>query len=362
MGLIEFGAGVQRPAQHQLRQPRRVADRGRGRQRRRRRLHRSSRRSRTRSARRPTRPRSQTVEIYKADKLRQPAGRPDQRLHPQRVEPAPAVGPRRTVPYTRSGAAGYPDYEPLQRPRRLPDVPAPRGRHHRRRDHLPLHLGHADGLVHRAGHRATTRWSSPTRCAWSRSCERPPSAARRDAARRGQSLVEFAISVPVFMLLLFGMLEFGFAFNHHLTLEYATREGARTGAALADAAPTASPATHVDDADHRRGPARPQSPRLADRPEPRSARSGSTRPTPPATRSARPDQHAGSTRAPGPTVDGVALDFKSNDRRLGRLPGRHPEQRRQPRLDRGQPDLQLPPDQSPLGVFLGGGRHAGHLT
>ena len=42
------------------------------------------------------------------------------------------------------------------------------------------------------------------------------------------------MSVPVFVMLLFGMLEFGFAFNHNLTLEYATREGARTGAALAN--------------------------------------------------------------------------------------------------------------------------------
>lgn len=60
---------------------------------------------------------------------------------------------------------------------------------------------------------------------------RPP--ARRDRSR-GQSLVEFSVLVPAFMLLLFGMLEFGFVFTHNLTLEYATREGARTGAALAD--------------------------------------------------------------------------------------------------------------------------------
>ncbi len=51
--------------------------------------------------------------------------------------------------------------------------------------------------------------------------------------RHGQSLVEYAITVPVFLLILLGMLEFGFAFSHHLTMEYATREGARTGAALA---------------------------------------------------------------------------------------------------------------------------------
>ena len=40
--------------------------------------------------------------------------------------------------------------------------------------------------------------------------------------------------VPVFLLILLGMLEFGFAFNHNLTLELATREGARAGAAMAD--------------------------------------------------------------------------------------------------------------------------------
>ena len=62
-------------------------------------------------------------------------------------------------------------------------------------------------------------------------------AGRRTRAR-GQSLVEFSVSVPVFVLLLFGMLEFGFAFNHNMTLEYATREGARTGAALANGTTT----------------------------------------------------------------------------------------------------------------------------
>ena len=40
--------------------------------------------------------------------------------------------------------------------------------------------------------------------------------------------------VPVFMLLLLAMLEFGFAFDQRLTLEYATREGARVGSALAN--------------------------------------------------------------------------------------------------------------------------------
>lgn len=57
----------------------------------------------------------------------------------------------------------------------------------------------------------------------------PRRAARR---RNGQSLVEFALLLPVFLLLLLGMLEFGLAFTHNLTLEYATREGARVGSSL----------------------------------------------------------------------------------------------------------------------------------
>ena len=55
---------------------------------------------------------------------------------------------------------------------------------------------------------------------------------RRGCRERGQSLVEFAVLVPVFMLILIGMLEFGLMFNHDLTLQYASREGARVGSAL----------------------------------------------------------------------------------------------------------------------------------
>ncbi len=55
---------------------------------------------------------------------------------------------------------------------------------------------------------------------------------RRRRNERGQGIVEFALLVPVFMLLLLGMLEFGFVFDHTLTIQYASREGARVGAAL----------------------------------------------------------------------------------------------------------------------------------
>ncbi len=56
----------------------------------------------------------------------------------------------------------------------------------------------------------------------------------RAARARGQSLVEFTLVIPLFLLILLAMLEFGFAFNHRMTLEYATREGARAGAAMAN--------------------------------------------------------------------------------------------------------------------------------
>jgi len=57
---------------------------------------------------------------------------------------------------------------------------------------------------------------------------------QRGTHRRGQALVEMAMVLPIFLLLILGTLEFGIAFDHNLTLEYATREGARTGSALAN--------------------------------------------------------------------------------------------------------------------------------
>jgi hypothetical protein len=47
-------------------------------------------------------------------------------------------------------------------------------------------------------------------------------------------LVEFALLLPLLTLLLLGMLEFGFLFDHHISLGYASREGARVGSALAN--------------------------------------------------------------------------------------------------------------------------------
>jgi hypothetical protein len=52
--------------------------------------------------------------------------------------------------------------------------------------------------------------------------------------RRGQSLVEFALVIPLILLMLIGLINFGFLFYSHMTLEYATREGARVASALAN--------------------------------------------------------------------------------------------------------------------------------
>jgi hypothetical protein len=55
---------------------------------------------------------------------------------------------------------------------------------------------------------------------------------RRRPGDRGQGLVEISLILPVFLLLLMSMLEFGFVFDHNISLTYATREGARVGSAL----------------------------------------------------------------------------------------------------------------------------------
>jgi hypothetical protein len=71
----------------------------------------------------------------------------------------------------------------------------------------------------------------------------------RTAIERGQSLVEMGLILPLLVLIVIGTLEFGFVFDHHLTLEYATREGARAGAALANGGvgpPGCAGASNVD--------------------------------------------------------------------------------------------------------------------
>lgn len=47
-------------------------------------------------------------------------------------------------------------------------------------------------------------------------------------SEKGQSLVEFALLLPVLVLLLFGIIDFGRIFHAYLTIDHAGREAART--------------------------------------------------------------------------------------------------------------------------------------
>lgn len=46
----------------------------------------------------------------------------------------------------------------------------------------------------------------------------------------GQAMTEFALVLPIFVALLFAIIQFGIAFNNYLTLTDATRTGARKAA------------------------------------------------------------------------------------------------------------------------------------
>lgn len=46
---------------------------------------------------------------------------------------------------------------------------------------------------------------------------------------RGQSIVELAMILPIIIILLFGIFEFGRVFNAHMVIANASRQGARVG-------------------------------------------------------------------------------------------------------------------------------------
>jgi Flp pilus assembly protein TadG len=49
-------------------------------------------------------------------------------------------------------------------------------------------------------------------------------------SQKGQSLTEFALALPILVLLLFAVIQFGIVFNNYETLTDATRAGARKAA------------------------------------------------------------------------------------------------------------------------------------
>jgi len=53
---------------------------------------------------------------------------------------------------------------------------------------------------------------------------------RGETRERGQGLVEFAMALPVFILLLMSMIEYGFLYNNILTVQFAARQGVSAAA------------------------------------------------------------------------------------------------------------------------------------
>lgn len=58
---------------------------------------------------------------------------------------------------------------------------------------------------------------------------------------RGQALLEFALFFQVMLFLIAGLVDIGGLLNDHISIVYAARQGARTGAVLGNAAPAATP-------------------------------------------------------------------------------------------------------------------------
>jgi Flp pilus assembly protein TadG len=59
---------------------------------------------------------------------------------------------------------------------------------------------------------------------------------RKGKEEGGQSLVEFALVLPIFLLVLFAIVDFGMAFHAWITVTNSAREGARLGSVRAPAA------------------------------------------------------------------------------------------------------------------------------
>jgi len=62
----------------------------------------------------------------------------------------------------------------------------------------------------------------------------PDPSRRRSARGRGQALTEFALVIPIFLLVLSGILDFGFMLYSRMTVINAAREGARAAVQAAD--------------------------------------------------------------------------------------------------------------------------------
>jgi TadE-like protein len=66
-------------------------------------------------------------------------------------------------------------------------------------------------------------------------------AKKRLRKERGQSLIEFALTAPMLIVLLLGLVEMGHAFNSYMTVVAAARDSARLGAQLGVTSPSSLP-------------------------------------------------------------------------------------------------------------------------
>ena len=74
------------------------------------------------------------------------------------------------------------------------------------------------------------------------SAGRPLRAARRGRSTSGQAAVEFALVLPIVIIMTFGLVVVGIAVRNELAVELAAREGARAAAVSASPATAASAA------------------------------------------------------------------------------------------------------------------------
>jgi|SRR5579862_1842605 len=71
------------------------------------------------------------------------------------------------------------------------------------------------------------------------------SAQRHIRSERGQAAVEFALVLPLLLVLFLGIIEFGIVFNHYVTLTDATRVGARKAITMRIGGTTPADATQA---------------------------------------------------------------------------------------------------------------------
>ena len=53
---------------------------------------------------------------------------------------------------------------------------------------------------------------------------------KRISGRRGQAMIEFALILPLLLLVMFAIFQFGFMFYSYISIQQAAREGARSAA------------------------------------------------------------------------------------------------------------------------------------